>query len=100
MDQGSDPPGGERYVFALRDEEAYLQTDDEKPVFVHPPPEPAQSKCWFCRKSRKQVQRLFGAEYPVRAPNNFSNETLIYICNECVAKFAGWFASEGLGPSR
>jgi hypothetical protein len=29
-----------------------------------------------------------GAEYPVRDPNNFANETPIFICNECVAKFA------------
>jgi hypothetical protein len=88
------------YLYGVRDEQAYLQTDDdEKPVFVHPPPDPAQFKCWFCRKSHQQVQTLFGAEYPVRDPNNFANETLIFICNECVAKFAGWFAQESLGPS-
>jgi hypothetical protein len=38
------------------------------------------------------VQTLFGAEYPVRDPNSFAVITLIFICNECVAKFAGWFA--------
>ena len=79
---------GDPYVYALTDEEAYLQNDDEKPVFVHPRPDPAKVKCWFCRKSYPQVQTLFGAEYPVRDPNNFSNETPIFICNECVAKFA------------
>ena len=31
------------------------------------------------------MQTLFGAEHPVRDPNNFANETLIFICNECVA---------------
>jgi hypothetical protein len=38
---------------------------------------------------------LFGAEHPVRDPNNFANETLIFICNECVAKFAEWFVGRG-----
>jgi hypothetical protein len=95
VDAGSDQPGGDAYVYALTDDEAYLQTNDEKPaVIARPPPDPAQFKCWFCRKSHQQVQRLFGAEYPVRDPNNFANETLIFICNECVAKFAVWFARE------
>jgi hypothetical protein len=78
----------------VRDEQAYLQTDGEKPVFVHPPPDLAQFKCWFCRKSHQQVRRLFGAEYPVRHPNNFANETLISICDECVTGFAESLAQE------
>jgi hypothetical protein len=94
VEAGNDRPG-DAYGYALTDEEAYLQTDDEKPaVIAKPPPDPAQFKCWFCRKSHQQVQRLFGAEYPVRDPNNFANETLIFICNECVAKFAEWSARE------
>ena len=92
MEEGSDRPGNDAYVYALTDEQAYLETDDEKPEFVHPPPDPAQFKCWFCRKSHQQVQRLFGAEYPVRDPNNFANETPILICDECVAKFAALLA--------
>jgi hypothetical protein len=93
--EGSDQPGGDAYVYALNDEVAYLQTDDEKPASIaESPPDPAQFKCWFCRKSHQQVQTLFGAEYPVRDPNNFSNETLIYICDECVAKFAESLAQE------
>jgi hypothetical protein len=89
VEEASDQPGGDAYLYAVRDEQAYLQTDDDKkPVFVHPPPDPAQFKCWFCRKSHRQVQTLFGAEYPVRDPKNFANETPIFICNECVAKFA------------
>lgn len=72
MEAGNDRPGGGAYVYALTNEEAYLQTDDEKPaVIARPAPDPAQFKCWFCRKSHQQVQRLFGAEYPVRDPNNF-----------------------------
>ena len=90
VEAASDQSGGDAYLYALRDEQAYLQTDeDEKPAIVaRPPPDPAQFKCWFCRKSHQQVQVLFGAEYPVRDPNDFANETLILICNECVAKFA------------
>jgi len=95
VEQASDQPGGDAYVYALTDEEAYLQTDDdEKPAIVAPPPDPAKVKCWFCRKSYPQVQRLFGAEYPVRDANNFSNETPIYICDECVTKFAETLAQE------
>jgi hypothetical protein len=87
VDQGSDQPG-DGYVFAVRDEEAYLQTDEDEKIIEEPPPDPAQFKCWFCRKSYRQVQTLFGAEYPVRDPNTFAAITPIFICNECVATFA------------
>jgi ClpX C4-type zinc finger len=96
VEEGSDRPGGDAYVYALTDEVAYLQTDGEKSASIPvSPPDPTQFKCWFCRKSHQQVQTLFGAEYPVRDPINFSNETLIYICDECVAKFAESLAQEG-----
>src|SRR6266540_4555903 len=37
VEEASDQPGGDVYLYAVRDEQAYLQTDDdEKPVFVHP----------------------------------------------------------------
>jgi hypothetical protein len=95
VEEGTDQPRGDAYIYALRDEAAFLQTDeDTKPEIIPEPPDPAQFKCWFCRKSHQQVQTLFGAEYPVRDPNNFANETPIFICNECVAKFAGWLAQE------
>jgi hypothetical protein len=99
VEEASDQPGGDAHLYALRDEQAYLQTDDdEKPAFAHPPPDLTQFKCWFCRKSHQQVQTLFGAEYPVRDPNNFANETPIFICNECVAKFAESLARSASGP--
>jgi hypothetical protein len=90
VEETSDQPGGDAYLYALADEAAYRQTDDhEKPAIIpEPPPDPAQFKCWFCRKPHAQVQTLFGAEYPVRDPNNFANETLIFICDECVTRFA------------
>ena len=99
MEQRSDQPGGDAYLYALRDEPAYLQTgDDEKPAIIaQPSPDRALFKCWFCRKSRQQVQMLFGANYPVRDPNNFASETLIFICNECVAKFAESLARRAQG---
>jgi len=94
MEEGSDQTGDRAYIYALAEEEAYLQADkEEKPAIIAEPlPDPAWFKCWFCRKSPEQVQRLFGAEYPVRDPNTFAVITLIHICNECVAKFAEWHA--------
>jgi hypothetical protein len=99
MEEGTDQPRGDSYVYAVRDEEAFLQTDeDEKPeTIAEPPPDPAWFKCWFCRKPHGQVQTLYGAEYPVRDPNTFAVIKLIFICDECVAKFAGWSAQ---GSSR
>jgi hypothetical protein len=89
VEETSDQPTGDEYVYALTYEAAYLQTDDEKPAIIaEPPPDPSQFKCWFCRKSHHQVQTLFGAEYPVRDPHDFANETLIFICNECITRFA------------
>src|SRR6266496_6102396 len=43
-----------------------------------PPPDPAWFKCWFCRKTSKQVRTRYGAEFPVRDPNTFAIITLIF----------------------
>jgi hypothetical protein len=105
VEEGSDQlgsqGGSQGYAYALTEEAAYLETDkDEKPEIVAgPPPDPAWFKCWFCRKSAQEVQRLYGAEYPVRDPNTFAVITLIFICNECVARFAERFARERGGAS-
>ena len=101
MEAGGDPSGGDGYIYALTDEDAYLQTDeDEKPAIdAELPPDPAKFKCWFCRKSYQQVQMLFGAEYPVRDPNTFAAITPIFICDECVASFAESLAKRPGGPS-
>jgi ClpX C4-type zinc finger len=94
MEEGNDQPHGD-HIYTLRDEEAFLQTEDEKlTIIAEPPPDPAQFKCWFCRKSHQQVRTLFGAEYPVRDPHNFANETLILICNECITGFAESLAED------
>jgi hypothetical protein len=46
------------------------------------------------------VQTLFGADYPVRDPHDFANETLIFICNECVTSFAESLAQESAKAPR
>ena len=47
MEAGSEQPRDDAYVYALRDEAASLQTDeDEKPeIIAEPPPDPAWFKC-------------------------------------------------------
>ena len=94
MEEGSDQPPGDAYVYAVRDEEAYLQTDeDEKPeIIAEPLPDPAWFKCSFCRRTDRRV--LFGAEYPVRDPNTFAVIAQIFICGDCAAKFAESLAQE------
>jgi hypothetical protein len=102
VEPGGDRPGGDdAYIYALTDEEAYLQNgEEEKPAIeAGLPPDPAKFKCWFCRKSYRQVETLFGAEYPVRDPNTFAAITPILICNECVASFAQSLAKGARGPS-
>ena len=61
MEAGSDQHPGDAYVYAFRDEEAYLQTDeDEKSeIIAEPPPDPAWFKCAFGAISdRRDVQRI------------------------------------------
>jgi len=43
------------------------------------------------------VRTRYGAEFPVRDPNTFAIITLIFICSECVAKFAEWDATKARG---
>jgi hypothetical protein len=93
VEQGSNQPPSDAYLYALRDEAAYLQTDeDDKPEIVEPPPDPAWFKCWFCRRTDRRV--LFGAEDPVRDPNNFAVIAQIFICDKCVANFAESLSEE------
>ena len=98
MEKGKDQSRGDAHLLALTAEGAYLQTDDdEKPAIIaEPPPDPASFKCWFCRKSHPQVQRLYGADYAVRDPHTFAVIALIFICDECVTKFAECQAQESL----
>jgi hypothetical protein len=94
VEQAGDPPRGDAYIYALRDEAAYLHVDeDEKPEIVMEPPDPSWFKCSFCRRTDRSV--LFGAEYPVRNPDTFAVITHVCICADCVAKFAEQLASRG-----
>jgi hypothetical protein len=43
-------------------------------------------KCSFCRSTDRRV--LFGADYAVRDPNTFAVIALIFICSDCVGRFA------------
>ena len=91
MGEASDQSRGGAHLYALTDEGAYLQPDDnEKPAIIaEPPPDPALFKCWFCRKTHPEVQRLYGSDYAVRDPSTLAVIALIFICNECVTKWSG-----------
>jgi hypothetical protein len=94
VDEETDQPRSDAYVYAVSDEEAYLQTDvDEKPgIIAEPPPDRSMFKCSFCRSTDSRV--LFGAEYPVRDPNSFAVIARICICDKCVAGFAEALSQE------
>jgi hypothetical protein len=70
-EEGSDQPPGDAYVYAVRDEEAYLQIDeDEKPeIIAELPPDPAWFKCSFCRRPARALRRRVsdaGSQHPGR----------------------------------
>jgi hypothetical protein len=100
VEQGSDQPGGDAYVYALRDKAGYLQTDeDEKPAIIAEPlPDPASIVCSFCGKSAQQVSEIFAGQRPVRDPYTLAIAG-VGICNECVAKFAELLAKSGRSRS-
>ena len=45
MEEGSDQPRRGAYVYALADEEAYLQPDEDEKIIEEPRPDPAWFKC-------------------------------------------------------
>lgn len=92
---GTEQPSHDDYVFAVREEDAYLEADDEKPEVVEPF-DPASIVCQFCGKSFEQVPRLFAAKRRVRDPNSAAI-VLVWICNECVARMAQALAEEPPG---
>jgi len=86
--EGTEQPLHDDYVYAVRDEEAYLQADDEKPPI---PKEPFPSiLCQFCGKT-------FEAKRRVRDPNT-SALAAVWICNECVVQMARLLTEEPPGP--
>jgi hypothetical protein len=83
-------------VYALTDEEAYLQAgEDEKPAIVaEPVPDLfAPRVCSFCKKA---AEHLFGEQDP-KTDRNFAIIDGVWICDECVARFARFLAQENPG---
>jgi hypothetical protein len=101
--EGAERPPHDAYVYAIRDEEAYLQVDDEKqptppePVrFSHL--DPASILCQFCGKSWEQVPMLFQAKRRTMDPNT-SAIVAVWICNECIAQLGQILAAEPREPA-
>jgi hypothetical protein len=82
--EGAEQPPHDAHVFAVRDEEAYLQADDEKQPTPPEPLDPASIRCQFCGESWEQVPMLFQAKRRTMDPNT-SAIVAVWICNECVA---------------
>ena len=93
--EGTEQPHHNDYVYALKDEEAYLQANDEKPESVEPF-DPASIVCQFCGKSSEQVPGLFQAKRLTKDPNT-SALARVLICDECVARMAQVLAAEAPG---
>jgi hypothetical protein len=91
--EGTEQSLHDDYVYALRDEAAYLQGDDQKPPIPSEPFDDASILCQFCGKSWTQVQGVFQAKRRVRDPNT-SVIAMVWICNECVAQMAQTLADE------
>jgi hypothetical protein len=90
--EGTEQPHHDDYVYALRDEDAYLHADDDKQQIVEPF-DPPSIVCQFCGKSWKQVPMLFQAKRRTMDPNT-SALADVWICNECVARMAQILAEE------
>jgi hypothetical protein len=95
--EGTEQPQQDDYVFALRDEAAYLQGEEEKPPIPSEPFDWASIVCQFCGKSWNQVRGIFQAKRRVRDPNT-SALVAVWICNECVAQMAQTLAEEPAAP--
>ena len=91
----TEQPLHDDYVYAVKDEEAYLQADDEKPPILS---EPFPSiVCQFCGKPFEEVAGLFEAKRRVRDPNT-SALAAVWICNECVARMTQILTEEPPRP--
>jgi ClpX C4-type zinc finger len=95
--EGTEQPRRDGYVYALRDEAAYLHADDDKPQVAEEPIDPASIICQFCGKSWEQVPWLFQAKRRVMDPNTAAIAA-VWICNECVARMAQILAEQPPKP--
>jgi hypothetical protein len=91
--EGAEQPPHDAHVYAVRDEEAYLQADDEKQPAPPEPLNPASIRCQFCGESWERVPMLFQAKRRTMDPNT-SAIVAVWICNECVARMAQILAVE------
>ena len=94
--EGAQQPPHDAHVYAVRDEEAYLQADDEKQPAQPEPLDPASILCQFCGKSWEQVLGLFQAKRRTMDPNT-SAIVAVWICDQCVARMAQILAAEPPG---
>ena len=96
MEEGTERHHHRSDVYDLTDEEAYLQAvEDEKPAIVAEPiPDLlAPRVCSFCRKA---AEHLFGEQDP-KTDKNFAIIDGVWICDDCVARFARLLAQENPG---
>lgn len=84
--EGTEQPPHEGYVFAVREEAAWLETGDKKPEVVVPF-DPASILCQFCGRSSEEVRHLFQAKRKTRDPNTDAIAE-VWICNQCVTHMA------------
>jgi hypothetical protein len=91
--EGAEQPFHDAHVYAVRDEEAYLQADEEKQPAPPEPLDPASIRCQFCGKSWEQVPMLFQAKRRTMDPNT-SAIVAVWICDECVAQLGQILAAE------
>jgi hypothetical protein len=94
--EGAEQPPHDAHVYAVRDEEAYLQVDEEKQPAPPEPLDPASIRCQFCGKSWEQVPTLFQAKRRTMDPNT-SAIVAVWICDECVARLGQILAAEPPG---
>ena len=96
MEEGTERPEDHADLYWVTDEPVYLQTgDDEKPAIVaEPMPDLlALRACSFCKKV---AEHLFGEQYP-KTDNIGAIIDGVWICDACVARFAGFLAQEQSG---
>jgi hypothetical protein len=93
-----DQPRDVGYVYAVTQEEAYLQADEEeKPALAAEPfPDDASIICSFCGRSAKQVSGMFAGQRPVRDPRTLAIME-VWICKECITRLAANLAKKASG---
>jgi hypothetical protein len=92
--EGTEQPRHSDYVYALKDEAASLQADDQKPGIAL---DAAFIACQFCGRLSEQVAGgLFQAKHLVRDPNTAAL-AIVWICDECVAWMAQVLAEDPPG---